>query len=159
MVMSNPPGFVRRFWRSPFGKRVIHILEPSRWWTVIFGVGAIAIIVWTLTIYRQQARDEATHAAEIGANATSQYHQCVTSIPVLVKINGFIAGDRIIRNTLVENSYRVYVATPVRTMERRIRYANWVRLRRARAEAYEVKFPVPTAASCAALRAKLLTDR
>lgn len=144
-----------RFTRSQRGMRLLHILEPSKWWTIIFALGAIAIITWTLTIYKAQARDEATHEAEIVANADGQYNQCVASIPVLSKINGFIAGDRIIRNTLVKNSYGTYISTPRSSGQYEVRKANWLRLRQARVAAYQVKFPVPSQPQCAARRAQV----
>jgi hypothetical protein len=155
MNMHQPPKPVRRFWESEFGQRLVRILEPSKWWVAIFVVGLIAVNVWMLTIYRSQSRDEATHAAELVANANGQHTACVKSIPVLTKINAFIAGDLIIRNTLVENAEANLRANP----DSPTKIANYDRLIRARAKAYEVKFPVPTVKSCAALRTQLLKSK
>lgn len=150
----QPPGFVKRFWRSDFGRKTIRVLEPSKWWTIAFSIAVIAVIVWTLTIYRQQARDEAAHAAEIVANADGQYTACLVAIPIAERINAFIAGEKIIRNTLVRNSLANHLADPTNP----VKLANYQRLRRARAEAYQVRFPVATPAVCLARRTKVFGD-
>lgn len=160
----------RRFVDSRLGRRIRHALEPSKWWVIIFAIGGIAVIVWTLTIYRSQeaqtARqaiastnqrsDEAKHEAEIFANANSQYHQCIASIPILTRINGFIEGDRIIRNTLVANAQANVDASTPGSKQHATRVGNLHRLQRARAKAYEVRFPVPTRRSCLVSKKKLL---
>lgn len=144
-----------RFAQSRVGQRVFHALAPSRAWVVIFVVAIVGVNVWTLAIYRTQAKDEATHAAEIAANADSQYHQCVSSIPVLRKINGFISGEGIIASALVSNGRANLAATPTTSPLYSTRVKNLERLEEARAAAAQVKFPVPTRESCRALRAQL----
>lgn len=140
-------------------------LDNWRVWVGIayFGLAAVVVALFfvnqnTQSAVAHQARDEATHRAEIHANAVSQFNQCLASIPVLTKINGFIAGDRIIRNTLVTNSEKVYLATPAASPQFAVRKANWLRLKEARADAYEVQFPVPSKESCRVLKAKLLLE-
>lgn len=155
ILPSEPPNVVKKFWHSRFGRAAERALTPSKWWNILFGFVVIVVVVWTLTIYRSQAKDEAVHAAEIVANADGQYNQCVASIPAFTKINGFITGDRIIRNTLVKNSYAIYIATPKTSMQYIIRRSNWQHLRKARAAAYQVKFPVPTKKQCADRRAEV----
>lgn len=151
----EPPRGIQRFWRSPFGERLIRLLEPSRWWIVIFIVGIIFVNVWTLTIYRTQAKDEAAHAAENVANSDGQYVACLKSIPVLEKVNGIIENDRIIRDALVKNSRANHLADPGDP----VKAENYRRLKQARADAYQVKFPIPTKESCAELRSRLLRAR
>ena len=156
--LKDPPERVKRFWRSRFGQGVVEVLEPSKWWVLIFVIGLVAINVWTLTIYRSQSRDEARHAAAITANAQGQYVACVKSIPVLRKINAFISGSRIVDDALVTNSLANLHVTMRGTHLYAVRLSNLARLERARTEAAQVKFPVPTIASCAALRRRLLSN-
>lgn len=158
MTITEPPRLVRRFWQSPTGQRLVRLLEPSKYWIMIFIVGLIAVNIWALVIQRTQAADEATHAAEIQANAKSQFTACLKSIPVLKKFNDFVEGDRIIRNALVKNALANKKATPVNDPSYATKVANLNRLRTARAQAFELKFPIPTFADCRDLRARLLEE-
>lgn len=152
--------------------RIVDGLErtrPGRWvrrffvhwqpWFVVFAIGMIGTLVWTLTISRNQARDEAVHAAEIVANADAQRAQCIGSIPVLRKINGFIEGSQIVDAALVKNSLANLKVTPKGTHLYAVRAGNLQRLTAARDAAAQVKFPVPTKTQCRTRRAALLNDR
>lgn len=137
-------------------KGVRRHMDNWRPWVVILAVGLIAVNVWTLTIYRTQASEEAARTAQIVSNAEGQERSCIASIPILTKINQFIVGDRIIRDALIANAKASVRSTPRSSPQRATRVANLHRLEQAREKAYEVRFPVPTKRECVALRAKLL---
>lgn len=152
-----------KFAASRVGQAVFHALAPNRTWVFLFVVAIVSVNVWTLTIQRAQAHDEAIHAADIAANhareianAESQYRSCLGSVPVLKKINGFIQGNKIIRDTLVANARANVSTTAIDDPQYDTRVANLHRLEMARAESFQVQFPVPTAATCMALRNRLL---
>lgn len=142
-----------------------HRLDNWKLWVGIayFGLSAVVVALFFINQNTQgavahQARDEATHHAEIVANATSQYHQCLTSIPVFGQINNFIDGVREVEETLVVNSAAVVASTPRMDPEYKTRVENLQRLRDSSAAAAHVKFPVPTTDSCKTLEAKLLKE-
>lgn len=151
-------------------KRLRQQLRPTmdtfNFWVGIAYFGLVAVVVAlyflnqnTAANIRRTAADEATHAAEIRSSAESRYSECLNSIPVLVKINRFIEGERIVDGALVENSEANLAATPSGSALYATRVANLRRLRAAKAAAFEVKFPVPTRAACAALRRRLLAQQ
>lgn len=159
----NTPRPVSRFTGSKFGRLLMRRLDNWKPWVVVLLAGLIAVNVWTLTIYRtqskvtaRQAASDAARATEKVANANSQHTSCVNSIPFVKKINAFIAGDRIIRNTLVRNAKAVLDGTPPGSSMYATRAGNYNRLRQAREQAFQVEIPVPTKKSCAALRTALL---
>lgn len=158
MTFQNPRP-LHRFTRSRPGLWLRGKLDDWKPWVGILLAAVVAVNVWTLTIYRAQAKDEAVHSAEIVANADGQYHQCVTSMPVLAKINRFIVGAQVVDAALVANSRANLAATPKTSPLYELRQGNLERLRDALASAVEVKFPVPTRATCAELRARLLSQR
>lgn len=136
-----------------------HHLDNWKPWTAIAYLGLVGIVVWSFTLYRGQAQQSAEHTAEIVANATTHYQQCIASIPELTKINAFIIGEQIIRNTLVRDSKATLAATPRSSPEYAARVGNLHRLERARAETFQVRFPVPTRKKCAKERVALLHAR
>lgn len=155
----NTPRPVSKFTGSKVGRLLMQRLDSWKPWVVVLAAGLIAVNVWTLTIYRGQARDEATHAAEIVASADGQYTSCVGSIPVLKKINGFIIGARVVDEALVRNSRANLAATPIDSPLYTVRAGNLNRLRAASAAAAQVRFPVPTRSTCNALRDRLLKSQ
>lgn len=146
-------------------RKLAKFLYPyhRNWRVIVFGSALIAITVWNITISSdqaktaaKQARDEAAHLTEIIGNADSRYDLCIASIPFTIKLNAFIEGDRVVRNTLVRNAKSLLDATPKGTRTYAIRRENWLHLLIARAEAFQVKIPVPTKLGCRKLRTQLL---
>lgn len=148
-----------RFTRSKAGRSILRVLEPSRWWIILFAAALIVVVVWTLTIYRDEAKDQArlaasqaVHQAEIKeqrdrvvANADSQYRQCVASIRTYRKINGFIQGQSIIAGALVSNATANVEATPTTSSQYLTKVRNLQRLIVAKDASKQVQFPVPVA--------------
>lgn len=174
MTIPTPPSIFRRLVASlagsRVGRRLLPYLHPSPVWVIIFMVGGIGIIVWTLTIYRGQTHEAAArsraqlqaaaiHTAEIDANAQSRYQACVDSIPQLTKIDAFIEGTQEGWHILITNSRVNRDTAPKGSATYRKRDANLNRIIRAAAKIDEASaFPVPTLKQCKALRLSLLTD-
>lgn len=146
-----------------FARQLRPTLDSFDFWVAVAYFGLVALMVGLFFVNQntqhalsRQAKDEATHAAEIGANAQSQYHLCVSSIPTLRKINAFIDGQRVTAAALVTNSKANLAATQKNDPLYELRVRNLHRLQRAERAAAVVKFPIPTAAQCAALRRSLI---
>lgn len=141
-------------------------LDTFNFWVGIAYFGLAAVVVALYFVNQDTARnisrttaDEARHAAEISSNATSRYQECLGSIPELRSINRFIDGAATVDKALVENSQANLTATPKTSPLYAVRIANLRRLENAEAAAYQVRFPIPTRADCAALRARLLSQQ
>lgn len=148
-------------------RRVTRQLRPTLdsfdFWVAVSYFGLVALMVGLFFVNRstqhtisRQARDEAARSAEIVANAQSQYHLCLSSIPTLRKIDAFIQGQRVTTDALVTNSKAALAATAKNDPLYELRVRNLHRLQSAERAAAVVKFPIPTAAQCAALRRSLI---
>lgn len=151
-------------------RRVVRQMRPTldsfNFWVAVAYVGLVAVVVALFFInqnttanVKRTTADEAAHSAEILSSARSRYQECVASIPVLTKINGYLDGTRIVDRALVANSAANLAATPPGSALYWTRVQNLARLERAARSAKGVKFPVPTKQDCTALRRRLLTQQ
>lgn len=147
-------------------RSVRHRLDNWKFWVAIAYLGLAATVVGLFFINQstqntvaKQAKDEAIHAAEIASNAKAQYTQCLTSSPLLEKINDFIDGVRIVEHSLILNSRANLGSTNKKDPQYKVRQANLNRLVRASKVADSVDFPVPTKAQCKERRDQLLKEQ
>lgn len=157
-----------KFVKSNTGRWLRRFLEPSKPWNILFVTAGILVLVWTLTIYRAQARDEAANTARTAANAEAIQTSCIQSIPTLNKINVFVmsvggiaVGLNDIAKVLVTNGQATLDHTPKTSAIYKTRKANLVRTRAAKAESLaaasaskKLHFTVPTKADCMVLAVK-----
>ena len=94
-------------------------LDNWRLWVGVayFGLAAVVVALFFVNQRTQRAiadqqRAAGVHTAEIVANATSQYHLCLASIPELREINAFVAGVKVVHDTLLANSEALLAKTP-----------------------------------------------
>ena len=140
-------------------------LDNWKFWVGVayFGLAAVVVALFFVNQRTQRAiadqqRAAGVHTAEIVANATSQYHLCLASIPELREINAFVAGVKVVHDTLLANSEALLAKTPRSSPLYAVRLRSLLRLRRAARAAARVKFHIPTEAGCKALRKRLLAQ-
>lgn len=133
-------------------------LDNWKVWVGVAYFGLAATVVWLFFLNQSNSRtqsrqdkDEAIRVAELEASTNAQRSQCLSSIPTLKKINGFVAGVYELHSTLEQNSKATLDATPKTDPAWRVRHDNWVRIRRTVAKVAGVHFPVPTKAECKAI--------
>jgi hypothetical protein len=101
-------------------------------------------------------RDEAIHHADIVANADAQFKACTDSIPTLTHFNVFVDSELLVAQTLLDASLRSHAVTPPHTALWKAQRENIAGFRRALKASEQTVLPVPTTATCKALRKHLL---
>ncbi len=157
------------FWQSSTGRRVVRIMEPSKWWIALFLVGLVAVNVWAFTLRESDIStsqrvglEETARLAEHRATANSQFVACLKSRPVLLKFNRYISrntlANQLFQNALIENSKANLAFVDHGTALYRQRVTNLHRLAHAAqdANAAQILFPVPTVKDCYVLKHRLL---
>lgn len=143
--------------------RVREALDTFNFWAgvSIFGIGVLVICLFYVNGKTSAAAAKANalsaaHSAEIVANGNAQYHQCLTNMPTLRRINAFAAGvasvDELIRTTAKDTLKVTPKGSPLWVI--RTRYVH--ELTAFIITAKHVHFPVPTRKGCEALRTSLL---
>lgn len=148
------------------GPQMRPTLDSFDFWTAVayFFLVAVVIVLFfvnqsTQSTITKQARDEATHAAEIVAIADARYQACTASIPQLKKIDSFIEGNQDGWHILITNSTTNRDIAPKGTPVWKQRNANLQRIVRASRKIDQASvFPVPTLQQCRALRKQLLSQ-
>jgi hypothetical protein len=135
-------------------------------WQFWMGVAYFGLVLVVGALYFQNGRildaqrraeqAQTIRIAEVHSRASSQFTQCVASIPTLVRVNEFTAGVQELAGVLVENAEANHAATPpaspvYATQEKSLR-----RLKNSVELVSGIRFPVPTRQACIALRNRTL---
>lgn len=129
--------------------RVREQLDDWRPWMVLAIAGLVFAITWLYFVNSRTVREVATRKATASATASTNYEQCIRSIPGLKKINTFLEGENDLVDVLVQNSLANLGSTLQDDPQYKTRQANLGRLLAARAKIAAVDaLPVPTPNQC-----------
>lgn len=136
--------------------RQIKKIDNWKFWIGIAYIGLAATVIWLFFLNQRssqtqarQARDEAVHQAESESALAAQRSSCLDSIPTLQRINVFVDGVHDLHAVLEQNSKALLDAAPAD--QRKVRLANWLRIKATVKKVAGIHFPVPTRAECRAL--------
>ncbi len=129
------------------------LLHLDRWRVVvtIAAVLAVAAIIAFVVVFVRLNRVDAARAA----SAKASYDACLTSIPLLAKINNEFEAAEVVGQVIYVNAVSTHMVTDAGSKQYRQQQVNIQRLRVALSRG-GVRLPVPTTATCEANRDRAL---